>query len=107
EVNLDPGYFPQPGDTVEVVAASAVSGTFAAVESCVGITVTYTPSTAMVTFDGVVPGDLDGDGTVGGADLGLLLAAWGSCGDGCCPADLDGDGAVGGADLGLLLGYWF
>jgi hypothetical protein len=44
-------------------------------------------------------GDLDGDGTVGGADLGLLLAAWGGSG----PADLDGDGVVGGGDLGLLL----
>lgn len=47
-------------------------------------------------------GDLDGDGVVGGADLGLLLAAWGDSG----PADLDGDGVVGGGDLGLLLaGY--
>ncbi len=44
-------------------------------------------------------GDLDGDGIVGGGDLGLLLAGWGGTG----PADLDGDGTVGGSDLGLLL----
>jgi hypothetical protein len=44
-------------------------------------------------------GDLDGDGVVGGGDLGLLLVAWGGSG----PADLDGDGIVGGGDLGLLL----
>ena len=44
-------------------------------------------------------GDLDGDGIVGGGDLGLLLVAWGGTG----PADLDGDGVVGGGDLGLLL----
>jgi hypothetical protein len=47
--------------------------------------------------------DLNGDGTVDGADLGLLLSAWGPC-VGACPADLDGDGMVGGSDLGLLLG---
>ncbi|HMN96893.1 MAG TPA: right-handed parallel beta-helix repeat-containing protein [Phycisphaerales bacterium] len=46
-------------------------------------------------------GDLDGDGAVDGADLGLLLGAWGTA-----AADLDGDGVVDGADLGLLLGAW-
>jgi agmatine/peptidylarginine deiminase len=49
-------------------------------------------------------GDLDGDGSVGGADLGVLLGAWGPCPG--CPADLDGDGTVDGADLGLLLTAW-
>ncbi|MFM8639204.1 MAG: hypothetical protein ACKOEL_01005 [Planctomycetota bacterium] len=48
------------------------------------------------------PADLDGDGTVGGADLGLLLGAWGTAG----PGDLDGSGTVTGSDLGLLLGGW-
>lgn len=47
-------------------------------------------------------GDLNGDGQVDGADLGVLLGAWGGGG----MSDLDGDGAVGGADLGLLLGAW-
>ena len=50
-------------------------------------------------------GDLDGNGTVNGADLGLLLAGWGACGT-PCPADLDGNGQVNGADLGLLLANW-
>jgi len=49
--------------------------------------------------------DIDGDGTVGGADLGLLLSAWSPF-----PlesvADLNADGTVGGADLGLLLTAW-
>jgi hypothetical protein len=49
------------------------------------------------------PADLDGDGTVGGADLGLLLSAWGQSG---VAADLDGDGTVGGGDLGVLLSNW-
>ena len=48
----------------------------------------------------VVPGDLDGDGEVGGGDLGVLLARWGTSDP---AADLDGNGIVGGSDLGLLL----
>ena len=50
-------------------------------------------------------GDLDGDGEVSGADLGLLFIDWGPC-SGNCPGDLDGDGVVGGADLGLLFIAW-
>ena len=53
---------------------------------------------------GGVPGDFNGDGTVNGADLGLMLAVWGPCAG--CPEDLNGDGVVSGADLGLLLSYW-
>jgi hypothetical protein len=47
-------------------------------------------------------GDLNGDGVVDGADLTILLGAWGSSG----PGDLNGDGLVDGADLALLLGLW-
>lgn len=50
-----------------------------------------------------VPADLNGDGVVDGADLGLLLGAWGQPGG---TADLDDSGLVDGADLGLLLGSW-
>jgi hypothetical protein len=50
------------------------------------------------------PGDLDGDGAIGGADFGELLVQWGC--EGPCTADLDGDGEVGGADLGLLFVNW-
>ena len=48
------------------------------------------------------PADLDGDGSVGGSDIGLLLVDWGQSGQ----ADLDGDGIVGGSDIGLLLAAW-
>ncbi|MFG0258151.1 MAG: endonuclease/exonuclease/phosphatase family protein [Phycisphaerales bacterium JB043] len=48
------------------------------------------------------PSDLDGSGTVDGADLGLLLGAWATPG----PGDLDGSGSVGGGDIGILLGDW-
>jgi len=50
------------------------------------------------------PADLNGDGVVDGADLGMLLASWGACD--ACPADLSGDGVVDGADLGVLLAAW-
>lgn len=49
------------------------------------------------------PGDLDGDGDVDGADLAVLLGAWGESGG---PADLDASGTVDGADLAVLLGRW-
>lgn len=49
-----------------------------------------------------VPGDIDGDGKVDAADLGLLLAFWGQPG----PSDLNGDGVTDGADLGLVLLNW-
>jgi len=47
-------------------------------------------------------GDLNGDGVVNGADLGILLENWGGSGVG----DLNNDGVVNGADLGILLENW-
>ncbi|MCA9284883.1 MAG: hypothetical protein KDA22_06705 [Phycisphaerales bacterium] len=49
--------------------------------------------------------DFDNSGTVDGADLGLLLGAWGPAVPGEC-YDIDMSGTVDGADLGLLLGAW-
>ena len=59
-------------------------------------------SATSVGCEPLTPADLNDDGVVDGADLGLLLANWGSPGTG----DLDGSGAVDGIDLGLLLGSW-
>ncbi len=50
-------------------------------------------------------GNLNGDSAVDGADLGILLNAWGTCAAPCA-ADLNRDGFVDGSDLGLLLGNW-
>jgi hypothetical protein len=60
--------------------------------------------TAVAWFvdQGPLMGDFDDDGQVNGADLGVLLGAWGTAG----PTDLDGDGTTEGSDLGLLLGAW-
>lgn len=51
---------------------------------------------------GGIPGDLNGDGVVDGADLAALLAQWGTDG----PADLNDDGVVDGADLAAMLANW-
>lgn len=51
------------------------------------------------------PADLNDDGRVDGADLPVVLGAWGTCSGGCA-ADLNDDGEVNGADLSLVLGTW-
>lgn len=77
---------------VRVLAASEIGGNGNLVVDCFGSTCPC-------------PADLDGDGQVGGADLGRLFVSWGPCPKGC-DADLDGDGIVGGSDLGLLFASW-
>lgn len=52
------------------------------------------------------PGDLDRDGEVSSADIGLLVAAWGTDGGITPAADIDTDGLVDASDLGLLFGFW-
>ena len=47
------------------------------------------------------PADLNGDWTVDGADLALLLANWGTSG-----GDVNGDGITNGDDPGILLAAW-
>lgn len=54
-------------------------------------------------FEPQLFGDLNGDAVVDGADLGLLLGAFGTADS---TADLNDDGTVDGADLGLLLSVW-
>ena len=58
----------------------------------------------VVTFDceQPCPGDVDGDGDTDQADLGILLASYGTDAGG----DLDGDNDTDQADLGILLADW-
>ena len=49
-------------------------------------------------------GDINEDGKVDGADLGVLIGSWGVCAG--CPADFNGDNTVNGADLGVMIGAW-
>ncbi|MFO0873370.1 MAG: hypothetical protein U0575_05305 [Phycisphaerales bacterium] len=65
---------------------------------------------ALLTFAPACPCDLNDDGVIDGADLGLLLGAWGqggTAGGGCDTiGDFNDDGVVDGTDLGMLLGAW-
>ena len=54
--------------------------------------------------DSGIFGDLDGDGRVDAADIGLVIAFWGPCPG--CDADLTGDGIVDSSDLGLVIAAW-
>ena len=60
---------------------------------------------SIVCSEGIIAGDITGDGIVDAADLGLLIAGWGPCAP-VCPGDLTGDGKVDAADLGLLISLW-
>lgn len=50
--------------------------------------------------------DLNCDGSVGSADLQMLLSAWGTCDVPSCVADLDDNRIVNGFDLAILLASW-
>lgn len=50
--------------------------------------------------------DLNRDGVINGADLGILIENWGPCASASCPMDLDDDGVVGAADVAILLQSW-
>ena len=62
-----------------------------------------TPTSLRATSTGAcaLEGDLDGDGSVGGGDLSVLLLDYGLCVG--CASDLDGSGTVDSGDLAFLL----
>ena len=86
--DIDPASLPSGVNSVRIIADVNLGG--------VSMTGAYVPETD--------PEDLNGDGSVNSADLGLLVAAWGPCKG--CAADLNGDGQVNSADLGLLVAAW-
>ena len=98
----------QGSNTYCVLSCAAGAGTFVLTES-LGATFTAqwivnVNGTAVGCGGSACFGDVNDDGQVNGADLGLLLGAWGPCNG--CPTDLNQDAVVNGADLGLLLGAW-
>jgi len=88
-------YQPDTGDYIYV------SGTIqdeACAEGC-------DPNDGCLVADEIdLAGDVDGDGSVGFADLLSLLSNWGPCAE--CPADLDASGSVDFADLLIVLSNW-
>ncbi len=111
-VSLIDGFVPIAGDTFTIITANFISGDFDL------LTLPKLPpprfweviqgaNSVALHVGPVIPGDLDGDGSVGVKDLLTLLGDWGPCDD-CndCPADLDDDCSVGVVDLLILLGNW-
>ena len=91
---------PEPGcDDAECCTAVCLEDPFCCIvrwdETCV--------QAQVLACGFAVGGDLNADGRVDGADLGILLSLWGTSDS---DADLDGSGAVDGGDLGLILAFW-
>jgi len=63
-------------------------------------------SCAALAFSLCCPSDLNADGRVDGADLGLLLESLFIPGQGGGPTDFDCNGTVDSGDLGILLSSW-
>lgn len=108
------GEFDPPVDTAfDIITAASIKGVFDDVmlpttPSGLGFELVYLPDRVrLIVVRASLPGDINGDGSVGVKDLLILLSNWGPCGD-CedCPADLDADCTVGVSDLLLLLSNW-
>ena len=91
------GEFSLDGTIGQVAAGDMSGGDFQVMGG------SLTPDTPMCEL-----ADLNCNGTVDGADLGLLLLNWGPCDAAAprCIGDIDSDGLVDGSDLAILLGYW-
>ncbi len=71
-------YVPPPATVHTFLNSASRTGVFDNVTTCDEVTVTYDATQAAVQFSvSGIPGDLNGDGVVNGADLGLLLQSWG------------------------------
>ena len=96
--------FPDPGD------GSCVDDWFFGFFSASGISRIEVSVSNAIEVDHIQYGrsdlssasDLDGDGLVNGADLGILLSNWGTP----CLGELTGDFQIDGADLGVVLANW-
>ncbi|MCK4850908.1 MAG: PEP-CTERM sorting domain-containing protein, partial [Phycisphaerae bacterium] len=54
----------------------------------------------------VGPGDVNGDGFVGQADLSIIISNWGLDNASYEQGDVSGDGVVEGADYSQVMSYW-
>jgi len=89
---------PAPTDEQFATAIATASGLYVNADWHSGNDLTKVDN---VVLHPSLPEDFNGDCSVSGADLGLLLGGWGT------PAgDLNGDGTTDGADLGILLNSW-
>jgi uncharacterized protein (TIGR02145 family) len=102
-------YEPSDGCTAIVHDVAPVSGStsFFVAGGFTGVgrsNVAETDRLAVFTPSSECTGDLNNDGTVDGADMGVVLSMWGYAGS--STGDLDDSGIVDGADLGIILSAW-
>ena len=98
------------GDTVDIVTADTLLGTFGAVTGLINgdtmWTLDYGPTA--LTLEALLAGDLNGDGFVSQADLDLVLLNWGDTVTAGVAGlgDATGDGFISQGDLDLVLLNW-
>ena len=71
--------------------------------------IAVTPAPFTIVGSDPIPGDINGDGTVGILDYLEMVDMWGPCPLPCppsCPADLNGDCLVNITDFIMLVDYW-
>ena len=99
-INLNPDHFNDPSRDRFAVVRLTQSGENG---SYVRNGKTNAPRLSVTLAVPPCVGDLNDNGVVNSADLGFLIAGWGS---GDRDADLNGDGVVDSEDLGLMLSNW-
>jgi len=111
----NPSMYDQFGQFVVVSGALVAVGAYGEASSSTGVNGNQADNSiyeagAVYLFEpGVLTwcaADLDGDDTVGGADLALVLGHWGTSGAPGLTGDANLDGIVNGADLAAVLGSW-
>ena len=114
-VSLADGFDPVAGQSFDIIEAFSISEMFddlilSMTPSGRALDVSYLSDTVRVTVQMLeIPGDVDGDESVGILDFLIVLGAWGPCAEctpAACPADIDGDCAVGITDLLIVLANW-
>ena len=99
---------PQPENLFEVFYAAGNHDGFDGAFDLLGDNLTFDDQSAY--YDGGqqnnLPGDLNGDGLVGGGDLDLVRGSWGQMVAPNTNGDANGDGFVSGDDLDIVRANW-
>jgi photosystem II stability/assembly factor-like uncharacterized protein len=106
------GAFGGAGLFVSANGGATWSPSGSALDEIAVMTVSNTPGAILAGTDahglwieGPIPGDVNGDGSVGFGDVIQIIGAWGAC-TGSCPEDLNGDGFVNFADILIVISLW-
>lgn len=112
---LADGFDPPAGESFDIIQAWSIPDMFddlilSTTPSGRELDVSYLVDRVRVTVQLLdIPGDVDGDESVGIQDFLSVLASWGPCPEctpAACPADIDGDCTVGIDDLLIVLANW-